>query len=104
MRPPVFGVAVVHGISMLPSLRPGDRLLIRYGARPRPGHLVVVRLPNRPVGVKRAFQRVHGGWDVRSDNVAAGTDSRIFGPIPDDDVIAVVLSRVWPPQLMRRSG
>jgi phage repressor protein C with HTH and peptisase S24 domain len=92
----VWGFAVVRGISMQPSLRPGDRLLIRYGGPPRVGRLVVVRLPDRPIAVKRAASKVTGGWDVRSDN-PAGTDSRTLGPVPDADVLAVVLCRVWPP-------
>lgn len=92
----VWGFAVVRGISMQPSLRPGDRLLISYGGQPRAGRLVVVRLPDRPVAVKRAVHRVAGGWDVRSDNPVAGTDSRTLGPVPDHEVVAVVLCRVWP--------
>jgi nickel-type superoxide dismutase maturation protease len=93
---PVFGFAVVRGDSMQPTLRPGDRLLIRYAARPRVGRLVVVRLPARPIAVKRIARQVPGGWEVRSDNRAAGTDSRTLGAIPDEDVIAVVMWRVWP--------
>jgi phage repressor protein C with HTH and peptisase S24 domain len=87
---------------MLPSLQPGDRLLIRYGAVPRPGRLVIVRLPDRPVAVKRAVRRVRDGWDVRSDNAAEGTDSRTLGAVPDSDVVAVVVCRVWPLRLPRR--
>jgi type IV secretory pathway protease TraF len=81
---------------MLPTLRSGDRLLIRYRAAPRPGKMVVVRLPDRPVAVKRAAQRVGDGWDVRSDNAVVGTDSRVFGAIPGEDVLAVVICRWWP--------
>ena len=97
MGRPTLGLAVVRGESMQPTLRPGDRLLLRYGGRPRRGALIVVRLPARPAAVKRVNSRVAGGWDVRSDNPAVGTDSRVLGAIPDDDVVATVVCRVWPP-------
>ena len=100
--PPLIGLAVVRGRSMEPALREGDRLLIRYGGRVRPRALVVVRLPDRPIAVKRAEHRVEGGWWIGRDNPADGVDSWTVGPIADDDVIAVVLARVWP--LTRRRG
>ncbi len=89
---------------MQPTLYDGDRLLVRYAASPRAGCLVVVRLPARPIAVKRVVRRTAGGWDVRSDNRAAGTDSRVLGAIPDDDVLAVVLCRVWPLRLRQPAG
>jgi phage repressor protein C with HTH and peptisase S24 domain len=95
MSPPL-GLAVVRGRSMEPTLRDGDRLLIRYGGQVRPKSLVVVRLPNRPIAVKRADHRVDGGWWVVRDNADEGVDSWTVGAIADDDVVAVVLARVWP--------
>src|SRR6185312_12148956 len=41
-----WGLAVVRGRSMQPTLYDGDRLLVRHGAVPRDGALVVVRLPD----------------------------------------------------------
>jgi signal peptidase I len=96
-----LGIAVVRGRSMLPTLRDGDRLLVRYGVPPAPGSLVVVRLPGRPPAVKRAVRRVPEGWWVERDNVVEGTDSWLVGAVPDDDVLAVVLRRLWPPRLRR---
>jgi len=92
---------VVRGPSMLPTLRDGDRLLVRWGARPVAGRVAVVRLPGgRPVSVKRlAFPR-DGGWWVERDNPAEGVDSWLVGAIPEPDVVAVVQVRVWP--LVRR--
>ena len=89
-------MAVVRGRSMLPTLREGDRLLVRYGASPRPGSLVVVRLPDRPLSVKRATHREADGWWVERDNPAEGVDSWLVGAIPEGDVVAVVLARLWP--------
>ena len=91
-----FGLAVVRGRSMEPTLVEGDVLLVQYGVRPRVGQLVVVRLPHRPVGVKRATRREPGGWWVERDNPADGVDSWLVGTIPDEDVVASVRCRVWP--------
>jgi phage repressor protein C with HTH and peptisase S24 domain len=96
-----FGFALVGGDSMRPGLAPGDRLLVRYGARVRPGAVVLARFADGTLAVKRAVeQRVTRtgppGWWLLSDNPAAGVDSRHRGPVPEPDVIAVALVRVWP--------
>jgi phage repressor protein C with HTH and peptisase S24 domain len=90
------GVVVVSGRSMQPTLEPGDRLLVRYDAVPAPDDLVVVRLPEGTVAVKRAVRREAEGWWVERDNRAQGTDSWSVGAIPDHDVVAVVSRRIWP--------
>jgi signal peptidase I len=99
--------AVVRGRSMLPTLRDGDLLLVRYGRRPRPGSLVMVRLPEgRPLSVKRAVRRTPDGWWVERDNDTEGVDSWLVGAIPDGDVVAVAVARLWPrprPLYRRRS-
>jgi signal peptidase I len=94
-RLPRFGVAVVRGRSMEPTLYAGDRLLVVYGRTPRVGQLVVVRLPDRPVSVKRVSRQVDNGWWVERDNPAEGVDSWVVGAIRHDDVLAVVLCRWW---------
>jgi phage repressor protein C with HTH and peptisase S24 domain len=95
------GLAVVRGRSMLPTLRDGDRLLVLHGARPRLGRPAVVRLPGGVLGVKRVTRREQGGWWVERDNPEEGVDSWAVGAIPDDDVVARVLVRVWPrPRLL----
>jgi len=97
LRPQLrLGFALVRGRSMSPTLREGDRLLVRYDAVPRPKRLVVVRLPDGVVAVKRAARRVPGGWWVERDNPREGVDSWAVGPIADQDVLAVVVCRVWP--------
>jgi hypothetical protein len=85
---------------MQPTLYDGDRLLVRHGAVPREGALVVVRLPDGVVAVKRATERRDGGWWVERDNPAEGVDSWLVGAIPEPDVVAVVRARLWP--LVRR--
>ncbi|HET8665614.1 MAG TPA: S24/S26 family peptidase [Nocardioides sp.] len=101
VRLPVFGVARVHHDSMLPTLAPGDRLLVRYAARVSPGRLVLARFPDGTLAVKRAVERRptrtgEPGWWLLSDNAEAGVDSRHRGVIAERDVVAVVLARLWP--------
>ncbi len=95
-----WGLAVVNGHSMEPTLLPGDRVLVRYGAPVRAGDLVLVDLPPgpdgpRPLAVKRAVRREPGGgWWVASDNAAHGTDSRTLGALPASAVRARVVLRL----------
>jgi phage repressor protein C with HTH and peptisase S24 domain len=93
---PRIGIAVVTGRSMEPTLYAGDRLLVRYAAEPRAGDLVVVRLPERPIAVKRVTRRTPEGWWVERDSPDEGVDSWLVGAVPDDDVVALVVARVWP--------
>ncbi len=95
------GLAVVHGDSMRPTLAPGDRLLVLWGARVRPGRVVVARFADGTVVVKRAAERRDDGWWLRGDNPDAGVDSRHRGAVPEGDVWAVARARLWPrPRLL----
>ena len=96
-----WGVARVHGRSMEPALAEGDRLLVSYAGRVRPGRLVLARFPDGALVVKRATERRTSrrgepAWWLLSDNPAEGVDSRHRGPIADADVIGVILGRLWP--------
>ena len=93
---------LVQGPSMLPTLRPGDCLLVRPGARPRAGDLVVASFAARPelLVVKRAVRPQGSGWWVEGDNAAATDDSRTYGAA---DVVATVVLRYWPPSRMGRA-
>ncbi len=93
-----FGVAEVEGPSMVPTLYHGDRLLVRYGARVRPGQVVVLRHPFQQdlLVVKRAVERRGGGWWVLADNPAAGGDSTVYGVVPEEFVLGRVLGRYRP--------
>ncbi|MFD7920133.1 nickel-type superoxide dismutase maturation protease [Streptomyces sp. NPDC059740] len=101
-----FGLAEVHNPSMVPTLNPGDRLVVRYGAPVRPGDVVVVRHPFRQdlLIVKRAVERREGGWWVRGDNPFVENDSREFGTVPDELVVARALLRLRPPRELQRSA
>ncbi|MFI6443103.1 nickel-type superoxide dismutase maturation protease [Kitasatospora sp. NPDC050543] len=93
-----FGLIDVAGASMVPTLAEGDRLVVRYGARIRPGAVVVVRHPFQQdlLVVKRADGRRPGGWWLLSDNRLVDSDSRQFGVVPDDLVLGRVLLRLRP--------
>ena len=98
---PTLGLARVHGDSMRPTLEPGDRLLVRHGAAVRPGAVVLARFADGTLAVKRATERRttasgRPGWWLLSDDPSAGVDSRHRGPVADEQVVAVVLARVWP--------
>ncbi|MFJ5676796.1 nickel-type superoxide dismutase maturation protease [Streptomyces sp. NPDC093097] len=100
-----FGLAEVYNPSMVPTLQPGDQLVVRYGAVVRPGDVVVLRHPFRQdlLIVKRAVERRDGGWWVRGDNPFVENDSREFGAVPDELVVARAWLRVRPPRGLQRS-
>jgi hypothetical protein len=80
---------------MAPTLRDGDVVLVRVGARPAVGNVVLVRWASRPrqLSVKRAVAPANGGWIVRGDNAFGSTDSRELGPA---EVLGVIKWRLWP--------
>ncbi|GAA2722375.1 S24 family peptidase [Actinocorallia aurantiaca] len=97
-------VVRVEGLSMLPTLGPGDRLLVREGPV-REGDLVVARRDGLLL-VKRAVFRRDRGWWLESDNQRAPgrRDSWDFGAVPEQDVLGRVVLRYWPPsRLPQRS-
>ncbi|SEC58587.1 nickel-type superoxide dismutase maturation protease [Streptomyces melanosporofaciens] len=93
-----IGLAEVYNPSMQPTLYPGDQLVVRYGAPVRPGDVVVVRHPFRQdlLIVKRAVERREGGWWVKGDNPYVENDSREFGVVPDELVVARAWLRLRP--------
>jgi nickel-type superoxide dismutase maturation protease len=91
-------LARVTGPSMSPTVRHGDRLLVRRVHRPsevRAGDVVLARFPARPelLVVKRVRRAVTGGHWVVGDNPLVTDDSRAFGPAV---VVGRVLFRLWP--------
>ncbi|HEY0400870.1 MAG TPA: S26 family signal peptidase [Blastococcus sp.] len=85
-------MARVTGPSMAPTVRSGDRLLVRRvrsAGAVQPGDVVLARFPSRPdlLVVKRVRRSVPGGYWVEGDNPLVTDDSRAFG-------VAVVVGRV----------
>ena len=91
-------LARVTGPSMSPTVRHGDRLLVR---RVGPddavaaGEVVLARFPARPglLVVKRVVRTTPGGHWVQGDNPLVTDDSRAFGTAV---VVGRVVVRLWP--------
>ena len=83
---------------MSPTVRHGDRLLVRR-VRPAgvvpPGQVVLARFPARPglLVVKRVLRTTAGGHWVQGDNPLVTDDSRAFGTAV---VLGRVVGRLWP--------
>lgn len=92
-------IVQVRGRSMLPTLRPGDRLLVVRSERdPRVGE-VVLALDPRDTGrelVKRVAAVDTAGVTLRGDNPAFSTDGRTFGALPARAIRWRVVARCWP--------
>lgn len=93
-----FGVVDVAGPSMRRYLFDGDKLLVRYGARLRPGAVAVFLHPLQQdlLVIKRAVGRRPGGWWMLSDNPLVRSDSREYGVVPDELVLGRALLRLSP--------
>lgn len=96
---------LVQGPSMLPTLSPGDCLLVRRvsAARAvRSGDVVIATFASRPglLVVKRAVRRHADGWWVQGDNPAVQDDSRRYGPAL---VVGRVVLRWWPLRSITRA-
>lgn len=82
---------------MEPTLTDGDLVLVRWGRRgARPGRVVVVRLPDRPLSIKRLAGRQDGGWWVERDSASGGVDSWQVGAVPEPDLLGVAVCRLRP--------
>lgn len=114
-------VVTVHGVSMEPTYRSGDRLLVRRAGlnHVRAGQVVVVQVdsasPGDPTGGRMVKRAVAVPGDpvppripvpgprvpadsllVLGDNLARSNDSRRLGYLPADALIGVVLRPIGP--------
>jgi nickel-type superoxide dismutase maturation protease len=87
---------------MAPRLPPGALVVARAidGMTPvRVGDVVVARRPDRPeLDIIKRIQAidVNGRIVLVGDNPAASTDSRQFGAVPREQIVARVRWRYWP--------
>lgn len=88
-----IGTVAVEGRSMLPTYGPGDWLLVRWGARPRVGGVVLARRGDGARVIKRVSRREEHGWWLEGDNPEESIDSRNLGPFADAHIEGVVLFR-----------
>ena len=110
---------VVWGESMLPTILPGERVLVdtlayRFDRRPEAGDVVLARHPERLS--LTMLKRVGGvpGDDVAGrilgedeywlvgDAPELSTDSRQLGPVRSGDVVGRAWVVYWPPGAVRR--
>ncbi len=90
-----YRMAVVSGLSMIPTLAPGERLLVRHDGPIVLGDIVVFERESQ-FDVKRVLHIEAEGIFVQGDNDRVSTDSRTYGFIPFDDVVGTVTFRLWP--------
>jgi phage repressor protein C with HTH and peptisase S24 domain len=80
---------------MIPTLAPGERLLVRLDGPIVLGDIVVFKRATQ-FDVKRVLHIEAEGVFVQGDNELVSTDSRTYGLIPFDDVLGTVTYRLWP--------
>jgi phage repressor protein C with HTH and peptisase S24 domain len=102
----IFGRVIVEGTSMQPTYKPLDWLLVHYGFFGkkylfiRQGGVVVIEREKQPgiFYIKRISEiaidsQGKKSYYVRSDN-EAGTDSRTWGYLSKDEIVATVIMRI----------
>lgn len=90
-----YRMAVVSGLSMIPTLAPGERLLVRHDGPIVLGDIVVFKRDQK-FEVKRILRIEADGIFVQGDNDLVSTDSRTYGLIPHDNVLGTATYRLWP--------
>ena len=98
-----YRMAVVSGLSMIPTLAPGERLLVRLDGPIVLGDIVVFERANQ-FDIKRILRIEADGVFVQGDNDQVSTDSRTYGLIPHDNVIGVATYRLWPKPGLIKQG
>jgi len=85
---------------MFPLLQPGDEVLVDVRAfekrTPQVGDVVMVQHPTQPdlKMVKRVTAVLPDDtYQITGDNPSASTDSRIFGPVPPEQILGLVTAR-----------
>ena len=93
-----FDVVEVRGRSMVPTLLPGDRLLVARTTAPRPGQIVLAADPRdaRRELIKRVVRIDADGVELRGDDPMASTDARTFGRMPLASIRWRAVLRYWP--------
>jgi nickel-type superoxide dismutase maturation protease len=97
-------VVQVRGRSMLPTLRPDDRLVVVRRLRPvRVGDVVLALDPRDAARelVKRVAAIGPEGVTLHGDNPSLSTDGRMFGALPATAIRWRAVARCWP---LERAG
>jgi signal peptidase I len=96
----------VEGVSMVPVLAPGDRILVLRTDQIAVGDIIAFADPDGSDGalVKRASGIDRNSVRVEGDNFDASRDSRHFGPVPRSAIIGRVLWCYWSPYHPQQAG
>ena len=86
----------VAGLSMEPTLREGQTVLVDLGAyrsaSPEPGDVLLATMPgSRLPSIKRLRSIDKEGLDLRGDNAAMSTDSVTLGPVSPSALLGRVV-------------
>jgi len=94
----------VQGPSMLPTLAPGERLLVHRTKRVRGGDIVVIVDPSNRTRtlVKRVSSVLDDAVLVVGDNPRASRDSAEFGPVAKTLLVGRAWYRYFPPDSRKR--
>lgn len=89
----------VEGVSMVPVLAPGDRILVLRTDQIAVGDIIACNDPDgsESILVKRVSGVDRNSVRVEGDNFGASRDSRHFGPVPRPAIIGRVLWCYWSP-------
>jgi nickel-type superoxide dismutase maturation protease len=95
----------VEGVSMVPVLAPGDRVLVLRTGQVAVGDIIAIHDPegSEAVWLKRLSGIDRSSLRVEGDNPGASRDSRHFGPIPRSALVGRVLWRYWSPYRPRKA-
>ncbi len=95
----MFSRVAVAGRSMEPALRDGDWILVTtLGGPPRVGEIVLAKDPRQPerLVLKRVAAVENGAFVLLGDRPEESTDSRVFGPVPHEDILGRAVLRYGP--------
>jgi signal peptidase I len=90
-----YRIAVVSGLSMIPTLAPGERVLVRNDGPIVLGDIVVFKHEFQ-FDVKRVLRIESDGIFVQGDNYLVSDYSITYGLIPYRAVLGTVTYRIWP--------
>ena len=89
----IFTTIRVEGLSMYPTLKSKQLLLVLKFTTIDLGDIIVFQLPNEKPFIKRVTAIENNEYYVLGDNTNNSKDSRHYGLIHKDDVIG----KVWTP-------
>ena len=88
----MFIIRRVEGLSMLPTFSHGRIVVGWRFRRPRVGDVVIAK-HHRIELIKRVSELQDGKVFLLGDNAEASTDSRQFGWLPAQSIVAVVVTK-----------